>query len=123
MNGQGEGFREAAGAPFDDELDQFLATGRIAALPGRAGAVARRIRERRVRHGRVFRGGLCALGVVALSVSLWLGYGTDRSGMAGTESEPGDAYVEIHVLEDLFFGAEALADEDLLDTLDFLMGG
>ncbi len=123
MNGKHEDIREAAGGPFDDELDLFLATGRIAGRPARAGAVARRVRRRKVRNDRVFRGALGTFGVVALTVSLWLGYGMDRTGMAGAESEPGDAYVEIYVMEDLFSGAEALADDDLLDTLDFLMGG
>ncbi len=123
MNGKFDEIDDVARGAFDEELDRFLTSTGISQPPGYADVVANRVCRRKARNDRAIRGALCACGAVALSFSLWLGYGVDRSGVTAMEPTPDEVYVEIHVLEDLFFGAEALADDDLLDTLEFLMGG
>ena len=123
MNGKCNEIDDAARGPFDEDLDRFLGSTRISPPPGYESVVTERVGRRKARNDRAFRGALCACGAVALSFSLWLGYGVDRGGVTAMEPTPDEVYVEIHVLEDLFFGAEALADDDLLDTLEFLMGG
>ena len=114
---------DAAKGSFDDDLDRFLTSTGGSPPPGYASVVAKQVCQRKARNDRAFRGAVCACGAVALSFSLWLGYVMDRGGVVAMELAPEEVYGEIHLLEDLLFGAEALADDDLLDTLEFLMGG
>jgi hypothetical protein len=109
---------------FDREVDLFLETSPLTASRDYVGTVCRKVRERKRRQDRVFRGGAWAAVAIALGAAAWFGIdATDRETVAEAEDPELTYYAEIYLMEELLYGAEALGDEEALETLDYLLGG
>ena len=115
---------ESGGDAFDEDLERFLRTSRFGEdVCGDPAMVAGRVRAEKHRRDRAFYGTACAAAAVLLSAGLWFGLGADGGGVAAGEQAEDEVYVEVHLLEEAMQGAEGLFDEDVLDTLDYLLGG
>ncbi len=116
---QNEGSSDSS---FEDELGGFLGTSPLETPPGYAAAICRRVKAEKQRQDRVYRAGSCVAAAIAVCAAVWFGV-VDRENTAETGTAGADPYVEVHLMEELLDGAEALADEEALETLDFLLGG
>jgi hypothetical protein len=113
------------GQSFDAELDRFFGAAPVSAPSDYTGSVCRRVKTRAFRTKCAVRASICGIAAaVILAVVMWSGIApTEHRNVVGVEENGGEFYTEVHMLEEILVGAEALGNEDVLDTLDLLLGG
>ncbi len=110
---------------FDLELDRFLGATPVSASRGYSDKVCRNVTARASGIDRVMRGSVYGIAAaVVLSLIAWFGFTpTEEPNVIGMHKNGNEFYTEVHMLEDMLHGAEALGNEDVLDTLELLLGG